>query len=93
MNIQEAYDPKVYNPSLGWTLGSVSHFEFQGSTYELRQLTVSTTIADSSKSNPGSGSFSVQLIPDSVFTSTSRTAWPSGAIQISGTFNNLNIYP
>ena len=92
-NIAESWNPNIWNPSLGWTLGSVSHFDFQGSTYELRQLTVTTAIADSSKNNPTSGSFSVTLIPDSVFTTTTRSAYSGGSIQITGTFQNLNIYP
>jgi hypothetical protein len=91
-NVQEEYNKNLYKPTLAWALGSASAFEFEGSVYDLRQLTVSTTIADSFKTKPTSGSFSVQLVADSVFTATSRTAY-SGVIQITGTFNNLNIYP
>jgi hypothetical protein len=91
--IAESYNPNVWNPSLGWTLGSASFFAFQGSTYELRQLTVTTNIADSSKNSPTSGSFSASLIADSVFTATTRSAYSSEPIQISGTFQNLRIYP
>lgn len=92
-DIAESWNPSIWNPSLGWTLGSVSHFDFQGSTYEVRQLTVTAAVTDSSKKNPTNGSFSVALIADSVFTTTTRSAYSGGPIQITGTFRNLNIFP
>ena len=91
--VAEAWDPNVYNPTLGWTLAQGSVFIFQGSTYDVRQLVVTTSVADSSKTNPTSGGFSVSLVADSVFTATTRSAYTEGQIQITGTFTNMSINP
>ena len=91
VNVPEFYDFYRWDPSLAWTLGSVSLFKFEGSTYEITKLTVSTTVKDSTTSTI-SGTFTVIFSADSVFTATSRTAYSYPyPFEIDGTYNNISL--
>lgn len=90
--IAEVYNWYRYDASFAWALGSVSVFEYEGSTYDITKLSVTTTVKDSTSATL-SGSFSVTLYADSIFTVSSRTAYAYSdqPIQITGMYNNITL--